>query len=356
MAGMLAARVLADTFEQVTIIERHADRSVPPPALAQVFSEPARSQLERLFPGLSAELTADGAAIGVPVSQQGPTRPIPGAKRGSARLQFTQRFLERHLSRRLNTLDAIVMLSGCDAVGLVSDGQRCVGAHVLSRSRSAAALTVPADLLVDAMGTGSRLSLWLTELCGTQIPIEQQEVRLRCASRLYRLPKGALLDAAVVLDPSPPARCGAILMAVEADQHLGTIACARSHPPLDDDTFDDHLRAFASSDCADVLSAGEAVGPVSLFTTTPQLRRRFDRAHHLPSGVIALGSSLCSMDPRDGKGLAVAARHAAALHRLLGETYVETTASRSCLISRRYFDAVTGSLMADHSSTASSRT
>jgi hypothetical protein len=223
MAGMLAARVLADTFEQVTIIERHVDRSVPPPALAQVFSEPARSQLERLFPGLSAELTADGAAVGVPVSQQGPTRPIPGAKRGSARLQFTQRFLERHLSRRLSTLDAIVMLSGCDAVGLVRDGQRCVGAQVLSRSRSAAARTVPADLLVDAMGTGSRLSLWLTELCGTQIPIEQQEARLRCASRLYRLPKGALLDAAVVLDRSPRAPCGAILMAVEADQHLGTI-------------------------------------------------------------------------------------------------------------------------------------
>ena len=258
MAGMLAARVLADTFDQVTIIERHDDRSVRPPAMAQVFSEPARSQLERLFPGLSAELAADGAAIGAPVSQQGPTRPAPGVRRDSARLQFTQRFIQRHLSRRLSTLDAIVKLSGCDAVGLVSDGQCCVGTQVLSRSRSAAARTVPADLLVDAMGTGSRLSLWLTELCGTQVPIEQQEVRLHCASRLYRLPKGALQDAAVVLD-SPRAPCGAILMAVEADQHLGTIVCARSHPPLDDVTFDDHLRAFASSDCADALRAREAL-------------------------------------------------------------------------------------------------
>jgi 2-polyprenyl-6-methoxyphenol hydroxylase-like FAD-dependent oxidoreductase len=186
------------------------------------------------------------------------------------------------------------------------------------------------------------MSLWLTELCGTQIPIEHHEVPLRCASRLYRLPRGALLDAAVVLGPRTRAPCGAILMAVEADQHLGTIVCARTHPPLDDETFDDHLRAFASSDCADVLSAGEAVGPVSMFTTTAHLRRRFDRAHDLPSGVIALGSSLCSMDPRYGNGLAVAARQAAALHRLLGETYVETTTSRSRLVSRRYFDAVTG--------------
>jgi hypothetical protein len=89
-----------------------------------------------------------------------------------------------------------------------------------------------------------------------------------------------------------------------------------------------------------MLRAGEAVGPVSMFTTTPYLRRRFDRAQQLPSGVIALGNSLCSIDPRYGEGLAVAARQAATLHQLLGETYVETTAgSRS--VSRRYFDAVT---------------
>ena len=76
MAGMLAARVLADTFEQVTIIERHTqdvadsmesrtqdDRPGAAPALAQVLSERARP-LERLFPDLSTELMADGARAG----------------------------------------------------------------------------------------------------------------------------------------------------------------------------------------------------------------------------------------------------------------------------------------------------
>ncbi len=156
MAGMLAAGVLADTFEQVTVIERHAhdlagstgsgpqdDRPGAAPALAQVLSERARPQLERLFPHLSAELTTDGAAIVLPFSQRPTTASVSGVDRGGARLQFTQRFIKRHLSRRLISLDAIAALHGCDAVGLVSDGGRCIGVQILPRSQSAAARSIP---------------------------------------------------------------------------------------------------------------------------------------------------------------------------------------------------------------------
>jgi hypothetical protein len=97
MAGMLAASVLADTFEQVTIIERHHfhladasaserqdDQYTAPPALAEVLTEPARAQ----------ELDEDAAAIRRP---------------------------EHDLARRLNSLDGVVIMDGCDAVGLASE-------------------------------------------------------------------------------------------------------------------------------------------------------------------------------------------------------------------------------------------
>jgi hypothetical protein len=149
MAGPLAARVLADTFEQVTIIERHAhnvvgstgsgsqdDRPGAALARAQVLSERTRPQLERLFPDLSAELTADGAAIVAPFSQPRPTAgSVFGADRVGTRLQFTQRFIQRHLSRRLTSLDAVATLHGCDAVGLVSEGGRCIGTDPAAKSQ-----------------------------------------------------------------------------------------------------------------------------------------------------------------------------------------------------------------------------
>jgi hypothetical protein len=60
-------------------------------------------------------------------------------------------------------LENVEMLVGCDAVGLVGQAGRCVGVQVLSRSRSAAVRTIPAELVVDAMGVSSRLRLWLAD-------------------------------------------------------------------------------------------------------------------------------------------------------------------------------------------------
>jgi 2-polyprenyl-6-methoxyphenol hydroxylase-like FAD-dependent oxidoreductase len=169
IAGMLAAGVLADYFELVMIIERHvrdsvgtaaatpaSDRSTIPVAPAQILSKATQGQLERLFPGLSAELSADGAA--------------PGLR---TRLQFTQWPIEHHLVRRLTGVDNVVSLVGCDAAGLIREGERCVGARVLPRTRSAAVRTVPAELVVDAMGAGSRLCLWLADTWDTRVPIER---------------------------------------------------------------------------------------------------------------------------------------------------------------------------------------
>src|SRR4029450_326157 len=61
--------------------------------------------------------TADGAAIVVPSRQPQPTAALElGEDRDGTRLQFTQRFIQRHLSRRLTSVDAIATLHGCDAV------------------------------------------------------------------------------------------------------------------------------------------------------------------------------------------------------------------------------------------------
>ena len=169
MAGMLAAGVLAHYFELVMIIERRitdsvgaaaatlaSDRSTIPAVPAQILCKATQWQLERLFPGLSAELSADDAAPGLR------TRP-----------QFSQWSVEHQLVRRLTGVDNVVSLVGCDAAGLIRDGERCVGARVLPRTRSAAVRTVPAELVVDAMGAGSRMCLWLADTWDTHVPIER---------------------------------------------------------------------------------------------------------------------------------------------------------------------------------------
>jgi 2-polyprenyl-6-methoxyphenol hydroxylase-like FAD-dependent oxidoreductase len=353
VAGMLAARVLGDTFDQVTIIERHAhylgggvesgpqdDRPSSAPGLAQVLSERARPQLERLFPDLSAELTADGAAIVVPSRPPRPTAALElGEDRDGARLQFTQRFIQRHLSRRLTSLDAIATLQGCDAVGLVSDGDRCVGVRILPRSHSAAARSIPADLVVDAMGIGSRLCVWLDDIWRIRIPSEREEVTAPYASRVYRLPAGSLPDA-VVLDHRPPHSCRAMIMAVEDGNHLVTVACPGGSP-LSGDQFNALAGTLAPPTLAKAIAGGRPLGPVTAATPARIRRRRFDRVTHLPAGVVAIGGSVCSFDPFYAQDFGVAVLEAAALEGIVGDQHRSGDGSHSIDLPRRYFHAVT---------------
>src|SRR6478672_13293833 len=70
MAGLLAARVLTDYFAQVILIERDhfPDGPVPRKGVPQarhvhILLVRGRRILERLFPGLSADLDAHGAPL-----------------------------------------------------------------------------------------------------------------------------------------------------------------------------------------------------------------------------------------------------------------------------------------------------
>lgn len=70
MAGLLAGRVLADHFEQVTIIEsdRFPEKPVPRKGVPQsahlhVLLKRGLTIIEKLFPGLQDELIASGAPV-----------------------------------------------------------------------------------------------------------------------------------------------------------------------------------------------------------------------------------------------------------------------------------------------------
>ncbi len=71
MAGLLAARVLADAYGQVTVIDRDElpettvhRRGVPHGRHLHALAARGQQALEELFPGLTAELVAHGAPSG----------------------------------------------------------------------------------------------------------------------------------------------------------------------------------------------------------------------------------------------------------------------------------------------------
>ena len=70
IAGLLAARVLSDFFERVTLAERdavasgsNARQGVPQGRHIHALLARGREVLETLFPGIGEELRADGAVL-----------------------------------------------------------------------------------------------------------------------------------------------------------------------------------------------------------------------------------------------------------------------------------------------------
>jgi hypothetical protein len=220
----------------------------------------------------------------------------------------------------------------------MSDGGRCVGVQILPRSHSAAARSIPADLVVDAMGIGSRLCVWLDDIWRIRIPSEREGITAPYASRVYRLPARSLPDA-VVLDPRPAHPYRTVIMAVEDGNYLVTVACPGGSP-LTDDQFNELVSTLVSPTVAAAIAGGRPLGSVTAATSARIGRRRFDRAPHLPAGVVALGGSVCSFDPCYGQDFDVAVLEAAALGRILGDQHRYGDGSHSLGLPRRYFRAV----------------
>src|SRR6266542_5831929 len=75
-------------------------------------------------------------------------------------------FLEGHLRARVAALPNVRISENADVLRLTADAGRVTGVRVFRRAAGEFGDTLDADLVVDAMGRGSRTPLWLNQLAG----------------------------------------------------------------------------------------------------------------------------------------------------------------------------------------------
>src|ERR1700756_1870684 len=172
MGGLLAARVLADFYDRVTVVERDVlppdpvnRRGVPQGRLIHAALARCTQVLEELFPGFVDDLKAAGVdswedgdlsklwlAVGAHQavrSGRAPNAPL---------ILFPSRpLLEWNVRRRMSAIANVTFLEGHDVLGLTAtpDRRRVTGASVVDRAYDRQT-TLTADLVVDATGRGSR--------------------------------------------------------------------------------------------------------------------------------------------------------------------------------------------------------
>jgi 2-polyprenyl-6-methoxyphenol hydroxylase-like FAD-dependent oxidoreductase len=340
LAGLLAARVLSDHFERVTLVERdlfplapESRRGTPQANHVHALMPRGRQIVEQLFPHLHEEMMADGAPlidIGHDISWLTPQGWGVRFKSGLEVLAFTRPLLDFHVRRRLSTIANIRVLQDTEIVRLAEGQNNKVGGALL-RARTTDGASVEtilkADLVVDATGRASRAPDWLAEL-GYPKPTETVvNAYLGYASRLYEPPAELSRDwQCVFVQSAPPdEKRGGLLFAVEGNRWLLTlIGGGHDYPPRDEEGFLEFARSLRSPILYDAIKKARPLSPIKTHRGTENRLRHFWALSNQPSNFVALGDALCAFNPVYGQGMTIAAMGVLELDSCLRDKKIES--------------------------------
>ena len=298
MAGLGAARALANHFDRVTLVERdelttgtNLRKGVPQAQHAQPCVPSGYQILSDYFPGLMDELVAQGAIAG-DLSGDFLWYQYGGwklrADSGLEAIVVARPLLERKVRDRVLALPKVTLSrphrrkSGLRFANAARDG---LSVKELSTGTTA---TLDADLVVDALGRGSPSPKWLASWGYGQVTETNVPIEVGYATGVFERRAGDLYGSvgAVIAGTAPGSTRFAAILGAEGNRWIVTLAgCLRDYPPTDFSGWKAFAGSLPTSDALDLVKEREPIGPIASYRFPANRRCRYEKLAEFPAAI-----------------------------------------------------------------------
>jgi 2-polyprenyl-6-methoxyphenol hydroxylase-like FAD-dependent oxidoreductase len=334
IAGLCAARVLSDCYSRVTVYERDelpsapANRAtVPQDRHLHMLMARGAMEFDDLFPGLLEDMVA----AGVPMLENRPDCIHLGAAGHvlgtghTLRDEFTayvpsRPHLEWQLRKRVLDIDNVEVVRRSVAEPRFDRARQRVTGVLLDPDdpEGGEPEFVPADLVVDAAGRGTRLPVWL-EQWGYRRPVEATiDIGIHYATHQFRMPEGLIAEKVVVAGASHNESLGLGMLHYEDRVWvLTTFGVADARPPR---TFPEMLALadkLLPARFNAALAQAEPLGEPAFHAFPASRWRRYHKLDRFPAGIVPFGDAVASFNPTFGQGMTMTSLQAGHLRRAL---------------------------------------
>lgn len=326
IAGLWTARVLADHFDEVVIVERDQLPNDPVPRAGvpqarqyHILLLRGLTLLDELFPSLRDDLISAGAIeldVTEDVQSRSRGRWLERFRSGQTLLSCSRLLLEATMRAHLRRNPVIRWMEGTEVIGLHSDddGQTVAG-PIVKKKESNQEERILADLIVDTLGRRSPTPDWLAQLGYQRPEVSNVNSFLGYVTRRYQIPDGWQADWKMLLlfGSAPDEPRGGLIFPEENNVWVVMMAGAnKDYPPTDDEGFREYARSLGP----EFFEAVEAAEPISKaygYRGTDSNWHHYEKMEHWPERFVVLGDALCAFNPIYGQGMTVSALSAVAL-------------------------------------------